>query len=282
MTLNKRSLCIVFGLVAVAVAIDTVHDAQRLRRYAIVSSHHGTAHEHKHNARPSVNDYFQQRGALVDDEFELSFEHDVKLNDNEQLANQIIMEAKNEEVNNGHTNPYDFNPSRHFFEVLDGVRESKLFKILEKMPKGAILHAHDVALCSPEFVISLTYWPNVWQCANSANQIQKFTFSLDRPNTIETDCTWRLVETVRNETGAQKYDKYVRSLFTLFNKDINPKTQFRDINDVWDRFGQMFLKLMPMVTHAPAWKAYYKQALKEMYDDGVQYLEFRGLLPTVS
>jgi adenosine deaminase CECR1 len=35
------------------------------------------------------------------------------------------------------------------------------------------------------------------------------------------------------------------------------------------------------VTYAPVWKDYYYQALKEMYEDGVLYLEFRGTLPPV-
>lgn len=40
-------------------------------------------------------------------------------------------------------------------------------------------------------------------------------------------------------------------------------------------------KFEPIVTFAPIWKAYYKNALRKMLNDGVQYLEFRGHLPKV-
>lgn len=239
-------------------------------------------HQQRCASRKTLNDYFQDRQDLLNYELETSLGGDVKLTENEELANKIIMEAKENEYKAGFLNPYGFNPSRHIFEVLDAVKQSNLFQIIRKMPKGGILHAHDTALCSADYVVSLTYWPNLWQSAsNKSNNIEAFRFSREQPINSNGESTWRLVKDVRTEVGATKYDAQIRTLFTLFDKNINPRVQFKDINDVWDRFMAIFIRVESILTYAPIWKAYYKHALKEMQEDGVQYLEFRGTLPKV-
>lgn len=235
------------------------------------------------NQRPSLDDYMNQRRALINEEFQTSFESDVTLTENEQRANEVIMRAKNKELIGGLANPAGFNPSRHIFEVLQNVTDSDLFKILHKMPKGAILHSHDAGMCSADYLVTLTYWPNLWQCTANGVIAQLF-FSRVRPppNHESTDtCTWTLVSEERQRVGAAKYDEYVRKLFTLFDKDVHPKIQYRDINDVWQAMMGIFARITPMLCFAPVWKSYYKQALKEAYADNVQYLEFRSTLPPV-
>lgn len=233
--------------------------------------------------RPSLDDYLAQRQKFVEDEFAVGFESDVELSDREKLANEVIKAAKAKEVDEGLKNPYRFKPARHLFEVLKDIRRSELFKILQRMPKGGILHAHDTALCSTDFVITLTYRDNLWQCSelNANHRIKQFLFSRDEPASSD-GCEWKRVADVRTKIGPAKYDRYLRTLFTLYREDQNPRTQFKDINDVWSTFMDIFTLLGPIVTYAPVWKDYYKNALAEMYADGVQYLEFRGLLPEVN
>lgn len=271
-------ICVRTLLLFVALSVNVIQSYrfnESADRPQIVSS------DDELNQRPTLAEYLNQRRALLNQEFNASFESDVKLNENEQLANEIIMRAKNKEVNGGMANPYSFNPSRHIFEVLQDVRNSDLFKILTKMPKGAILHSHDTALCSADYLVSLTYWLNLWQCTENGT-IAKFLFSRARPVPETTiNCTWTLVSDERKSMGTEKYDENVRKLFTLFDKDVHPKIQYNDINDVWQAMMRIFGRITSMLGYAPAWKAYYKNALKEVYADNVQYLEFRSTLPPV-
>lgn len=237
------------------------------------------------NTRTTLHDYFRDRQDLLNYEVETSFGADIKLSNNEQLANKIIMQAKEDEFEIGFRRPYTFNPARHIFEVFDVIKQSKLFQIIKKMPKGGILHAHDTALCTANYVVSLTYWPNLWQQTITNGNIE-FKFSREPPTTnsnknIGDTPNWRLVKDVRNEMGAEKYDEYIRTMFTLYDKNIDPKIQFNDINAVWNRFMSIFIRIEPLITYAPVWKDYFKNALKEIQADGVQYLEFRGILPKV-
>lgn len=214
---------------------------------------------------------------------------DIRLTDKEMIANKIIMTAKENEIKIGLLYPYKFNPSRHIFEILDDIKKSELFQIIQKMPKGGILHAHDISLCSADYAVNLTYWPNLWQrTAYNSNRIDEFRFSRRQPNiengneNSQNKWLWRLVEDVRNEMGASNYDPYIRNFFTLFDKNVHPRLQYKDINDVWIRFDDILTKMTQIVTYAPITKIYYKTAFKEMQTDGVQYLEIRESLSKVT
>lgn len=164
------------------------------------------------------------RFELKEDEINSGLGGDIKLNSKENLANQIIMNAKEEELNAGHMNPYKFNPSRHIFEVLDTVNQSKVFQTIQKMTKGAILHSHDTYMNTADYAVSLTYWPNLWQrTVNNGDKVGAFRFSRDPPkifnrNWIESDksnSTWRLVKEVRNDT-MPKFEKTLHCLIKMF------------------------------------------------------------------
>lgn len=288
MTISKANYqstrCLIFGVLSIICLVHAASIDQREARFMIATNNvniDDTAYEE----RPSIEDYLAKRKQFIDNEIEYGFGSDVQLNEKEQRANAIIMAAKEAEYANGILAPYTFNPSRHIFETLATIKQSKLFQIIKKMPKGGVLHAHDTALCSADYLVTLTYWPHLWQFSRpNGTDIQKFLFSLNQPNTgDDEEHVWRLVSEARQQIGANKFDKYVRTLFTLYDESVqDPKIQFSDINAVWKRFGGLFQNVNKLLTYAPVWKAYYKQALQEMLDDGIQYLELRSVLPPVS
>lgn len=167
-------------------------------------------------------------------------------------------------------------------------------------------------MASTDFLVSLTYWPHLWQrgthnisSTNGSNstsyRIDGFCFSRTQPSSMKCDSKtkentannsntndsnntfgWRLVNDVRDEMGATIYDEHVRSLFTLYDKNVNPRLQFKDVNDVWNIFLKIFNNVWPILSYMPARRAYVKQVLKEFYEDGVQYVEIRAGLSEVA
>lgn len=229
-----------------------------------------------------TDEYIKTRNQFIEDETEQGFGMDIKLNENELIANKIIMKAKSEEVSVGFQDPDSFNPSRHIFEVMEKIKQTKLFKIIEKMPKGGILHIHNSAMCSTDYVVSLTHEPHLWQYSTAnSDKILKFKFSRQQPTVRKNvDNTpmgeWRLVSKVRAEMGTSTYDKHVRDLFTLYDMKTDSRTENTD--ELWKRFESIFSLVTGILTYAPVHRAYYVQAMKEMLADGVQYMEFRGSL----
>lgn len=233
-------------------------------------------------SRISPGEYSKLRSALFKHEQRRSFGYKIELTDREKKANEILMAAKNEELAIGFKTPYKFNPSRHFFEAFDNITTSNLFKIIEMMPKGGVLHAHDTALCSTDFLISLTYWDNLWMCHDEKMDQVVLMFSKKQP-TIKPDfppnmlCKWKKVSDERKLKGAKVFDEEFRKRMSLY-----PVQQFRDINHVWEVFSGIFATINGLLMYAPAWEAYYYNALKEFRADNVNYLEFRTTLPVVS
>lgn len=122
--------------------------------------------------RPNFEKYKALRQDLLDLHLERALGADVVLNEHEKKFNSVVMGLKADEISRGFQNPFNFTPARHFFDVLKSVESSSLFKLIQKMPKGAfhikknscaiflhrlfflpnvdlgsILHAHDTAIC---------------------------------------------------------------------------------------------------------------------------------------
>lgn len=228
--------------------------------------------------RPSPDTYKTVRDAFFHYEEARSLGYDVELNSRELQANATIMSAKLKEYTEGEITPHLFKPSQHIFDVLDAINQTDLFQLLKRMPKGAVLHAHDTALCSTGTIIELTYRDNLWICQQSGDlSASALRFSKLKPDALtEQNCDWKLLSEVRTQYGKDRVDKYLAERLTLY-----PTTDFQDGNAAWARFMEIFGLLDGLLMYAPVWADYYYKALEEFLADGVQYLEFRTTLPTV-
>uniref|UniRef100_A0A7G3AB65 Adenosine deaminase n=1 Tax=Lutzomyia longipalpis TaxID=7200 RepID=A0A7G3AB65_LUTLO len=220
--------------------------------------------------------YSQRRSYYLAEEEDRSVGSDIELTAKEQVVNERLMELKMTELKNGLQDPAGFIPWNHIFDVLYRINSSELFHIIQKMPKGGILHAHDTALCSTDYVISLTYESNLWQCADPTTGALQFRFSREAPTNTDT-CTWTLVADERAKQGEENYNSALRSQLSMYN--TNPIMHNRDVDSIWRQFMGIFGVNDGLLTYVKIWRAYFLRFLKEMLADGVQYLELRTTLP---
>ncbi|XP_065089578.1 adenosine deaminase 2-like [Ochlerotatus camptorhynchus] len=227
------------------------------------------------NKRPTFEDYKGQRNSFI-----LSEEHhflgaNLTLTDDEQTVNKYIMRLKQQELAEGFNDSYNFIPARHYFEMLDRFDNSKLFRIIRRLPKGGVLHAHSTALGSVELIVNATYRENLWQNGEFGKiPGPKFKFSKEKPGD-----GWSLVSEIRKRMTDKVYDANVNELFSLYNAD--PLNAYKSLDNVWEKFQNLFVCLKPLITYEPVWRQYYRDSLQQFYDDHVHYLEFRGSLPAV-
>lgn len=227
----------------------------------------------------SYKEYLNQRKEFLEEESIRYLGSDLKLNNSEEKVNQLLMSAKTKEIESAFKEPGTFPAGRHMFEVFNTVKDSKVYQIISNMPKGGVLHAHDTALLSTDKIVKFTYRDNLWICGDVFNSVPQFIFAYEKPKPLN-GVEWISVAKERLQYKAEKYDKALRNLFTLYTEDA--VTKYRDINVVWAKFMDLFAALDPIVCFVEVWKDYYYQALEEFYVDGVMYLEFRGILPEVS
>lgn len=220
--------------------------------------------------------YFTMRQTLTQLERSQNLGHRLVLSEKEEAANKVIMREKTREFKKGFIDPANFAPGQHIFHVLTKVKKSRLFAILKRMPKGAILHAHDSAVSSTDYLIKLTYRDNLWICsADQGNRAIGFRFSKQKP-TLEArePCEWEPMHDYRKRHGAEKVREELLRGFSMY-----PISTYQTNNAAWKHFMSIFGLLDGLLRYAPVWQDYLYNVLEEFYEDGVQYVELRSLLP---
>lgn len=221
----------------------------------------------------SSSDYWSEREKLINYDKTFSLGSKLILTEREELVSDILMTYKFEEYDSGFVDPNDFLAGQHFFKVKDKIGESKVFHIIQRVPKGSSLHSHDEALVSQEYLYNLTYRENLYVC-NEKNQTYLHFF---QEKNLSDSCNWTLVSDMRRSD--EKFDDYLKSKISIIRDD--PDTMYPNINSVWKAFRAIFRTVGGLITYKPVFEEYFYEALSELYQDNVKYLEFRGFLPDV-
>ncbi|XP_037624527.1 adenosine deaminase 2-A isoform X3 [Sebastes umbrosus] len=218
----------------------------------------------------------RQREALIQLEASMQTGGQVVLTDAEQRLDALLFQMKQKEVVRA-----DFPPAMHFFKARDLIRNSPIFNLLQKMPKGGALHVHDFAMVDVEWlVMNVTYRPHCYMCFTDKQSI-RFIFSSQWPKALPLCSPWTLLENLRAKmVNTTDFDNSIMGNMTLFTYQ-DPETVYPSQDVVWDKFEQAFLAVWGLVTYAPVFRDYYYQGLTQFYMDNVMYLELRALLPEI-
>ena len=85
----------------------------------------------------------------------------------EKLVNDTISKLKLAEIDLGYNDIEHYPPAMHFFRAKPLMEKSKVFQLIKKMPKGSLLHVHNSASVSSEFVVkNITYRDDIYMCQN--------------------------------------------------------------------------------------------------------------------
>ncbi|XP_014211272.1 adenosine deaminase 2 [Copidosoma floridanum] len=222
--------------------------------------------------QPVVEDYWKLRNDFLKHEQHRTFGGDFELEDWEQAANQVLMKAKRAEIDDGCKKPSKFLPSQNFFVAAEKIRRSAVFKIIQKMPKGSILHAHDTAIVSMYYVLNnITYRPDLYVC--DIDRDPKLQF-FDKPDHT---CNWTLLGDLREKRN--DVDRKIRQKMTMNSE--NSELAYPDSDAAWEKFMSIFIFITPFLTYRPIYEDHFYQGLLEFYNDNVLYLELRTTLPTL-
>ena len=104
-------------------------------------------------------EYLKQRAELVQTQCTESTGGKLALSHDELIVDRLLRDARAE-----------FNlTSGSFFELIPSISKSRLFQLLQPLPKGAALHLHYDSLLESAFLVDATYdehchicWPDRW------------------------------------------------------------------------------------------------------------------------
>ncbi|XP_013118640.1 adenosine deaminase 2 isoform X2 [Stomoxys calcitrans] len=216
--------------------------------------------------------YDALRAKIMEAERASSLGGNVWLSSAEEKANSILMNAKKEEINEGLKDPTKYPPSMHFFQGKQFLRQSEVFRIIQKMPKGALLHAHNKGMVSSKWVIgNLTNLYNLYTCRDVSGLLI-FTYDQAQCHSEITNVCLERVNAEDKRVYEKRLEKHI-SMYTM-----HPESMITDTRKIWKRFENIFVSMDQMFKYQPAFCNYHKRLLEELCEDNIIYAEIRASL----
>lgn len=217
-------------------------------------------------------EYMKIRSKLLSREESMNIGGNIVLTPKENRANDVIMKEKRQMIESSLLNKTVFKVAGSIYLSKAFIGETKLFKIIQRMPKGAALHNHDQSMVSAEWIVkNVTYRDNVFMCARNGSLFFKVL------NQSKTDgaCVWKSVQEERLQSGnPKKFDNYLLQNLSMLATD--PVIAFVDNQAAWIRFIRFFIQVKDVLNHVPIYRDMVYRTLEEFREANVQYLEIRG------
>ncbi|XP_055899781.1 adenosine deaminase AGSA-like [Biomphalaria glabrata] len=217
--------------------------------------------------------HFLQRAKLIDEETKLRIGSTTTLTPPESTLDYIMMREKRRIMDESRINRSAYLPAYSFHQSKAYIENTTIYKIIKRMPKGAALHLHDLAITSLNWVVkNVTYRDNVYMYYDDKGFVRLGAF-----DTPPADNPWKLVKSQRAAAADQDiFDEDLRKSISMLSND--PLATYPTISLVWDRFNLYFGQVIGLLFNADIMRDYYRQALVEFKEDNVQYIELRGQL----
>jgi adenosine deaminase CECR1 len=182
-------------------------------------------------------------------------------------------------------------PGMMFSLAKDLMESTKLWEIVRRMPKGALLHAHMDAMVDFDFVFSvLLSLPgmHISASASLSNAAALADASLEfryRNTANESGNIWRadyepetfvLLTKAADDfpDGAREgFIRWLKSRCTISQTD--GLEQHHGIDAIWRKFAKCFRVMSTILHYEPMFRAFLKRLMSSLYADGVSWVELR-------
>lgn len=186
-------------------------------------------------------------------------------------------------------------PGMMFMLAKDRMEQTKLWKIVRRMPKGCLLHAHMDAMVDFDFILDqLLKTPGMHMSSDVSlkthqareNAIFRFRF---RAKELVSGSIWDenyepgsfiLLTKVADEFpegGRSGFLKWLKSRCTL--SLIDSHEQHHGIDAIWEKFAKCFVVVATMIHYEPMFRAFLRHLMSLLKADGVNWAELRYEYP---
>ncbi|KAI9448908.1 hypothetical protein BJY52DRAFT_1309800 [Lactarius psammicola] len=245
-----------------------------------------------------IQGYFSRRAALIQEDKSLRRENNLlqSLTKNELAADKIVRHIRAEEAVSiwgvEHDEFPHLFPGMEFLTSKPIIDQTKIFKIISKMPKGALLHIHIDATVDKGYFLQLALKEPllhvrtscVVTTANSTMALPEFRAFKEAQLSQSASVTdpdypagsWIPLLQARKSFslgGPDGFDKWVLGAMT-----INPAEAYgthNTVTKIWRKFLDTFRTTTGLALYRPIFRQFIRRFLMESIDDGISYMEPR-------
>ncbi|KAF3761077.1 Metallo-dependent hydrolase [Cryphonectria parasitica EP155] len=260
-----------------------------------------------------VQKYISGREALIAQEKKQRADHSFRQNLSPiaQRACRIVDRIRDEEQRTLWTPEYEdalavregctMHSGMMFTLAKDLMERTKLWRIVRRMPKGAILHAHLDAIVDLDFVFrTLLDEPGMHMNAPGAEEGGLSTAEARADAVV----TFRFFKEERNrdtsiwdaksyqagafvplgraaesfpEGGREGWIRWMKTKTTISETDS--LEQHHGVDHIWKKFSKCFLIMGTVIHYEPIFRKFLQRLMRQYYDDGVYWGELRFTWP---
>ena len=191
----------------------------------------------------------------------------------------------------------DIFPGMMFSLAKGRMEKSKLWQIIRRMPKGALLHCHLEAMVDLDWALDEAFAtegihitsPQNLSTAN-ARLKAPFSFTYAKTRNADNPSIWSefylpdtpiplsIAAESFPETGRQGFLKWVKSRCTI--TDEEHLKHHEGPNEIWRKFLSIFPILGSLIYYEPIFRKFVRRLCKQLLDDGVFYVDMRAAFYT--
>jgi len=213
--------------------------------------------------------FLKRRNQLLAENYLKKKESHLHFSEKEEKVNGYLKNLTNEFLTSRQTNIQNLSAFQaNFFLRKEFIENSRLYKVLRKMPKGALLHTHFLAMLDVETLVKYsTYSPNCYFYTgeDSLNgnlkkgQVNFFKIGKQPKDFIP-------INDIRQKTP--KFDEILIQTWRMVKEDINGSDTSR-----WQKFANCFTLPWGCYWFIDNFKRNFIEICKSLLEDNVQYIE---------
>ncbi|MEZ5041654.1 MAG: hypothetical protein R2828_17300 [Saprospiraceae bacterium] len=211
-------------------------------------------------------DYLSLRDSIMGLDSTLYFDREVDLNPKEAHLNRVLA-AEQKTLLDHYKATHFFPPARNFYQSKAHIEATKIFEVIRKMPKGGVLHLHQLAMSDADWVV------------DRALQIPEMHIYWGSPHPSFIKGQFHAYPIGDAPSGFFPVQEMERQ-YPAFADSIRQLITFeewidRDSVDIWLHFEAVFQRIYRFVTYQTVFPDYLERGLALLAADHIQHVELR-------
>lgn len=210
------------------------------------------------------DNYYKSRGVLYTIDSLNKEGFDISLNEKELKLDSYLNGLQKDYIKSSGT---QFPSAHYFYKFRNMIDTSIIYKTLQKMPKGALLHVHSTAMGDAEWLVKYASYQDNCYFYTGADDKDNVHGSMHFYKEGTAPVNWELVKNLRAKDF--DFDNKLLKLLTFSETDEGSPV-------IWEDFEKIFTRMGGLIEYLPVYKEYTKHAAEILLKDGVQHIEIRS------